>query len=247
MGRMACTEPQCLYKGALYLYLLMGYIEAVAAHATFAKATGLIVFKFKMAVIIKTVFHNFTLDALRILVLGSEPGHQQQGIIACSILFFILLLLLLARQSPVGQQILTHEVSISHTATHHIRWDSSGRVISSSQRPLPESTQHSLHTSMPPHTHPGEIRTHGLSKRAAADLRLRPRGFWDRNIYKGEMTLIRRFISALYQRRFWKIRLLVAPYLFVCLSVVRLHIITRWLALILGSLSKIPNSELCCS
>jgi hypothetical protein len=21
MGRMACTEPQCLYKGALYLYL----------------------------------------------------------------------------------------------------------------------------------------------------------------------------------------------------------------------------------
>jgi len=22
MGRTACTEPQCLYKGALYLYLL---------------------------------------------------------------------------------------------------------------------------------------------------------------------------------------------------------------------------------
>ena len=22
MGRKACTEPQCLYKGALYLYLL---------------------------------------------------------------------------------------------------------------------------------------------------------------------------------------------------------------------------------
>jgi hypothetical protein len=32
MGRTACTEPQCLYKGALYLYLtfsglLIGYTE----------------------------------------------------------------------------------------------------------------------------------------------------------------------------------------------------------------------------
>jgi len=26
MGRMACTEPQCLYKGALYLYLLPGLL-----------------------------------------------------------------------------------------------------------------------------------------------------------------------------------------------------------------------------
>jgi len=24
MDRTACTEPQCLYKGALYLYLLLG-------------------------------------------------------------------------------------------------------------------------------------------------------------------------------------------------------------------------------
>jgi len=23
MGRMACTEPQCLYRGALYLYFFM--------------------------------------------------------------------------------------------------------------------------------------------------------------------------------------------------------------------------------
>jgi len=23
MGRTACTEPQCLYKGALYLYFLL--------------------------------------------------------------------------------------------------------------------------------------------------------------------------------------------------------------------------------
>jgi len=26
MGRTACTEPQCLYKGALYLYLLYNVI-----------------------------------------------------------------------------------------------------------------------------------------------------------------------------------------------------------------------------
>jgi len=25
MGRTACTEPQCLYSGALYLYLLISY------------------------------------------------------------------------------------------------------------------------------------------------------------------------------------------------------------------------------
>jgi len=30
MGRTACTEPQCLYKGALYLYLLsslLGHVD----------------------------------------------------------------------------------------------------------------------------------------------------------------------------------------------------------------------------
>jgi len=35
---------------------------------------------------------------------------------------------------------------------------------------------HNRQTSMPP----GGIRTHGLSRRTAADLRLRPRGHWDR-------------------------------------------------------------------
>ena len=37
----------------------------------------------------------------------------------------------------------------SHTTTHHSRWDSSGRVISSSQRPVPDNTQQSQQ-SMPP-------------------------------------------------------------------------------------------------
>ena len=67
--------------------------------------------------------------------------------------------------------------SRSRTTTHHRRWDSSGRVINPSQRPLPDDTQYSQHTNI--HA-PGGIRTHDLSTRAAADLRLRPRGHCDR-------------------------------------------------------------------
>jgi hypothetical protein len=33
-----------------------------------------------------------------------------------------------------------------HTQTHHTRQDSSGRVISLTQRPLPDNTQHSQQT-----------------------------------------------------------------------------------------------------
>ena len=42
----------------------------------------------------------------------------------------------LARQPPVDQGLLSQEVSKSHTTTHHSRQDSSGQVISSSQKPL---------------------------------------------------------------------------------------------------------------
>ena len=51
-------------------------------------------------------------------------------------------------------------------------------MISSSQRPLPGNTQHSQQTDI--HA-PGGIRTHDLSRWAALDLRLRPRGHWDRH------------------------------------------------------------------
>ena len=50
----------------------------------------------------------------------------------------------------LGQCFLIHEVSRSHTTTHHSRYDSSGRVISSSQRLSP--TTHNIQnrqTSMP--------------------------------------------------------------------------------------------------
>ena len=56
------------------------------------------------------------------------------------------------------------DVSRSHTTTQHSRYDSSGRVISSSQRPLPDNTRHSQQTNI--HA-PGGIRTQDLSRRAA--------------------------------------------------------------------------------
>ena len=88
------------------------------------------------------------------------------------------LCLFLARQPQVGQGLHIHEVSRSHTMTHHTRQDSSGRVISSSQRPLHDNTQRRQQTDI--HAL-GEIRTHNLSRGAAADLRLRPCGHWDRH------------------------------------------------------------------
>ena len=92
------------------------------------------------------------------------------GLLVC---FFVL-----ARQPPVDHGLLVYEVSRSHTTTHHYRQGSSGRVISSSKRPLPDKTQHSQQTDI--HAN-GGIRTHNLSRRATSDLRLRPRGHWDRH------------------------------------------------------------------
>ena len=82
-----------------------------------------------------------------------------------------------AQQPPVGQGFLIHELSRLHTTTHHSRQDSSGRVIISSQRPLPDNKQQSQVINI---YAPGGIRTHNLSRRAAADPRLRPHGHWDR-------------------------------------------------------------------
>ena len=89
-----------------------------------------------------------------------------------------------ALRPNAGHDLLILEVSRSHSTTHYFRQDSSGRVISSSQRPLPDNTQHSQQTYIPA---PGGIRTHDLSRRAAADLRLRPRGHWDWDWYLKEL------------------------------------------------------------
>jgi hypothetical protein len=75
-----------------------------------------------------------------------------------------------------GQGLLIHEVSRSHT-THHSREESSWRVISSSPKPLPDNTQHSQQTPMPPRG----IRTPNLCRRAAAALHFKLHGHWDRH------------------------------------------------------------------
>jgi hypothetical protein len=81
-----------------------------------------------------------------------------------------------ALRPNAGHGLLILDVSRSHTTTHHSRYDSSGRAISSSQRPLPDKTQHSQQTNI--HV-PHGIRTRDLSRRAAADVCLRPRGRWE--------------------------------------------------------------------
>ena len=50
------------------------------------------------------------------------------------------LISVLAQQPNAGQGRLILEVSISHTMTHHSRWDSTERRIDPSQRPLPDNT-----------------------------------------------------------------------------------------------------------
>jgi hypothetical protein len=100
----------------------------------------------------------------------------------------------------VGQGPLIHEVSRSHTTTHYSRQDPSRRVISSSQRPLPDYTQQTQQTDI--HV-PGEIRTHNLSRRAAPDLCLRTRDrldWWLVPIHTVNLLLTVNFVSNL--RRF---------------------------------------------
>jgi hypothetical protein len=76
----------------------------------------------------------------------------------------------MAQQPLVGQGLLIIDTSHDHTQTHHTRQESSGRVISPMQRPLPDNTQQPQETDI--HA-PGEIRTRNPSKRAAANPRLR--------------------------------------------------------------------------
>ena len=62
--------------------------------------------------------------------------------------YIVFVCLLLARQPPTGQGLVIIEVSRTYTTTHHSRQDSSGRVISLSQRPLLDNTQRSLYTDL---------------------------------------------------------------------------------------------------
>ena len=60
-----------------------------------------------------------------------------------------------------------------HTQTHYTRWDSPGRVISPTQRLIPDNTAVIRDKTFMP---PRGIRIHNPSERAAADPRLSPQG-----------------------------------------------------------------------
>jgi len=104
-----------------------------------------------------------------------------------------------AQQPPVGQGLLIHEVNRSHSTALYNRYDSSEQVIGPPQRL--DNTQHSQQTDIHP---PDWIRTHNLSRSAAADLHLTPRGHWDQLSnyhYCSEITTGYRIKSGLYTRR----------------------------------------------
>ena len=110
-------------------------------------------------------------DWNKILTSSNDQSINQNFTVYSITSFFFIL----TQHPPVGHGLPIHEVSRSHTTKHHKRQDSSGRVTSSSQRPLPYNTQHSQQTN---NHNPGGIRIHSLSRRATADPRLRPRGRW---------------------------------------------------------------------
>jgi hypothetical protein len=82
----------------------------------------------------------------------------------------------MGQQPLAGQGLLIIEASRSHSDTPHSE-NSSGRVISPTQKPLPANTQQSQETDI---YDPDGIRTHNPSKRTVADSRLRPRDHCDR-------------------------------------------------------------------
>ena len=104
-----------------------------------------------------------------------------------------------ALRPNAGQGLLILEISGSHTMTHNSRLDSSERVISASQRPLPDNTQHSQQTDI--HA-PGGIRTHNLSWQAALDIRLRPRGHCDRLYFTYTFEKTRTFLNVTFKRKY---------------------------------------------
>ena len=77
---------------------------------------------------------------------------------------------------PQWARALSFTKFLDHTQSLGLLWTSDQLVAETSDN---THTQNSYQTNI--HA-PGGIRTHSLSRRAAADLRLRPRGHWDRRL-----------------------------------------------------------------
>ena len=112
-----------------------------------------------------------------IIITALNPLHNRLTCFdfSLSYLFFFLSFFLsfpAALRPNAGQDLHILEFYNLHTMTHHSLQDSSGRVISISQRPLPDKTQHSRQTYMPsvgfePTISAGErSQTYALDRRA---------------------------------------------------------------------------------
>jgi len=91
------------------------------------------------------------------------------------VFFFVVVV---ALRPNAGHGLLILDVSRSHTTTPQsveLLWTSDQLVAENS-----DNTQHSQQTNIDA---PGGIQTHDLRRRAAANLRLRPRGHWDRHTH----------------------------------------------------------------
>jgi hypothetical protein len=64
-------------------------------------------------------------------------------------LHYLYIFFFMALRPNAGHGLLILDVSRSHTTKHYSRYDSSGQVISTSQRHLPDNKQHSRQTAMP--------------------------------------------------------------------------------------------------
>jgi len=85
MGRTACTEPQCLYKGALYLYLQywllivikpkaeVGYFLCLLLFFSFHNTTRITVTKVYIFRKSATTYHSRTYEQVAIVFF---PSHQ---------------------------------------------------------------------------------------------------------------------------------------------------------------------------
>jgi hypothetical protein len=97
------------------------------------------------------------------------------------------------RKSSLWSMISSLSRLHDNTQTHHTRQKFSRRVISITQRPLPDSTKLTQQTDIHP---PAEFAPTVPSKRANADLRLRPHGHWDRLPYTIVLLTIVHFIDS---------------------------------------------------
>jgi len=103
-------------------------------------------------------------------------------------------------QPPYWARVFSSSRLHDHTQTHYTRCDSSGRVISPTQRHLPDNTQHLQETDFYVR---GGIRTRNPSKRAGADPHLRPRGHWYLHLTNNHNSILKYVIIIIFNLDCW--------------------------------------------